>query len=69
MIHNWCQKVIKKRADTTHIHIRLSNTMVEGIDIAVKLGLGSNRSDIIKTAIANYLQQLNIIEEIKKRKL
>ena len=43
--------------------------MVEGIDIAVKLGLGSNRSDIIKTAIANYLQQLNIIEEIKKRKL
>lgn len=61
--------MIKEKTDTTHIHIRLSNTMVEGIDLAIKLGQGNNRSDIIKMAIATYLKELTVTAEMKKRKL
>ena len=61
--------MVKEKSETTHVHIRLSNAMVEGIDLAVKLGQGNNRSDIIKMAIANYLKELTVTSEMKKRKL
>lgn len=61
--------MVREKTDTTHVHIRLSNTMVEGIDLAIKLGQGNNRSDIIKMAIANYLKELTVTGEMKKRKL
>jgi metal-responsive CopG/Arc/MetJ family transcriptional regulator len=61
--------MVKNKTDTTPVHIRLSDTMVEGIDLAVKLGQGNNRSDIIKIAIANYLKELTITNEMKKSKL
>ena len=43
--------------------------MIEAIDVAIEIGQGSNRSDIIKTAIANYLKELTVTSEMKKRKL
>lgn len=61
--------MVKEKSETMHVHIRLSNAMVEGIDLAVKLGQGNNRSDIIKMAIANYLKELTVTSEMKKRKL
>ena len=58
-----------EKTNTTHVHIRLSNTMVEGLDLAIRIGQGNNRSDIIKIAIANYLKELTVVSEMKKRKL
>jgi metal-responsive CopG/Arc/MetJ family transcriptional regulator len=50
---------------TKPVPLRLSENMIKGIDIAIKRGQGNNRSDIIKVAIANYLKELNIFNEIK----
>ncbi len=58
----------KKVTETEPVPLRLPVAMIEGIDYAIKIGQGSNRSDIIKTAIANYLRELNITNELKKRK-
>jgi len=49
--------------------MRLPKNMIEGIDVAIEIGQGSSRSDVIKTAIANYLKELTITSEMKKRKL
>ena len=59
----------RKKADTIAINMRLPRSMIEAIDLAMKIGQGSSRSDIIKTAIANYLKELTVTSEMKKRKL
>ena len=58
-----------KRTETVPINMRLPKNMIEAIDVAIEIGQGSNRSDIIKTAIANHLRELSVITEMKKRKL
>ncbi|MEM0492539.1 MAG: ribbon-helix-helix domain-containing protein [Candidatus Thermoplasmatota archaeon] len=58
-----------KRTDTVPINMRLPKNMIEGIDVAIEIGQGSSRSDIVKTAIANYLKELTVTSEMKKRKL
>jgi metal-responsive CopG/Arc/MetJ family transcriptional regulator len=58
-----------KRTDTVPINMRLPKNMLEAIDVAIEIGQGSSRSDIIKTAIANYLKELTVTSEMKKRKL
>lgn len=58
-----------KRTDTVPINMRLPKNMIEAIDVAIEIGQGSSRSDIIKTAIANYLKELTVTSEMKKRKL
>jgi len=58
----------KKRTDTIPMQIRLPKAMLEGIDRAIEIGQGSNRTDIIRTAIANYLRDLSITTEMKERK-
>jgi len=42
---------------------------VSSIDATIEIEPGSSRSDIIKTAIANYLKELTVTSEMKKRKL
>ena len=61
----------KKKSDieTEVVPVRLPKPMIEGLDLALKIGQGSNRSDIIKMAIANYLKELTVTGEMKKRKL
>ena len=59
----------RKRAETVAMNMRIPKNMLEGIDLAIELGQGSNRTDIIKTAIANYLRELSVTSEMKKRKL
>ena len=61
----------KKTTDikTELVPVRLPEPMIEGIDLAIKIGQGSSRSDIIKTAIATYLNNLSVTSEMKKRKL
>ena len=58
-----------KRTETVPINMRLPANMIEAIDLAIEIGQGSSRSDIIKTAIANYLKELTVTSEMKKRKL
>lgn len=58
----------EKSVDTTPIQIRLPNPMLEAIDLAIKIGQGSNRTDVIRTAIATYLKDLSVTTEMKKRK-
>ena len=58
-----------KSTDTVPINMRLPKNMLEAIDVAIEIGQGSSRSDIIKTAIANYLKELTVTSEMKKRKL
>jgi len=58
-----------KRTETVPINMRLPKNMIEAIDLAIEIGQGSSRSDIIKTAIANHLRDLSVISEMKKRKL
>lgn len=53
---------------TIPVPIRLSEKMIEAIDIAIELGQGNDRNDVIRTSIANYLRELNITEEMKKKK-
>ena len=52
---------------TKPVPIRLSEPMIEAIDFAIELGQGNDRNDVIRTAIANYLRELNVINEMKKR--
>ena len=54
---------------TRQVPIRLSEEMIEAIDLAIKLGQGNDRTGIIRMAIANYLRELNVTNEMKKRKL
>jgi metal-responsive CopG/Arc/MetJ family transcriptional regulator len=54
---------------TEPILIRLSINMIKGIDLAMELGQGNSRSEIIRVAIANYLRELNITNDMKERKL
>ena len=58
-----------KRTETVPVNMRLPKNMIEAIDVAIEIGQGSSRSDIIKTAIANYLKELTVTSEMKKRKL
>ena len=58
-----------KRTETEPINMRLPKNMLEAIDVAIEIGQGSSRSDVIKTAIANYLKELSITSEMKKSKL
>ena len=53
---------------TQQILIRLSENMINGLDIAIELGQGNSRSEIIRLAIANYLRELKIPEKMKKEK-
>jgi len=43
--------------------------MIDGIDIAIELGVATNRTEFIRMAISDKLKELSIIEEMKKRKL
>lgn len=54
--------------ETKLVPIRLSEKMIESIDLAIELGQGNDRNGIIRMAIANYLRELDITNEIKKRK-
>ena len=42
--------------------------MLEGIDRAIEIGAAANRTEFIRNAISLRLQDLSIIEEMKKRK-
>ena len=58
----------KKNLKGIRTDIVLSKEMIEGIDRAVELGYAMNRSDFIRAAIGRQLQELSIIQEMKKRK-
>ena len=51
------------------IQINMSKEMIDGIDIAIKLGYATNRSEFIRMAVGEKLKDLSIISEMKKRRL
>lgn len=53
--------------DTVILPLRISSTMLEGIDMAIKLGQGNSRSEIIRMIIAQYLRELNVTDDLKKK--
>lgn len=53
---------------TKSVPLRLSEKMIEAIDLAIELGQGNDRNGIIRMAIANYLRELNVTDEMKKRR-
>jgi hypothetical protein len=59
----------RKVTETVILPLRISSTMLEGVDLAIKIGQGNNRSEIVRMALANYLREIAIVNELKKRKL
>jgi Arc/MetJ-type ribon-helix-helix transcriptional regulator len=51
------------------LRIRVSEAMLEAIDLAVKIGSSNNRSDFVRAAIKEALERLTVFEMMKKRKL
>lgn len=45
----------------------MSREMIEAVDLAVKMGVGMNRSDLIRAAVSEKLERLSVYEEMKKR--
>jgi len=56
------------KLNTKSVPLRLSEKMIEAIDLAIELGQGNDRNGIIRMAIANYLRELNVTNEMKKRR-
>lgn len=50
------------------VQIKLSQEMITGIERAIELGYTTSRSEFIRSCISQKLQELSIIEEMKKRK-
>ena len=48
------------------VRVRMSREMIEALDLAVKIGAGMNRSDLIRAAVSEKLERLSIFEEMKK---
>ncbi len=46
------------------INLRLSNKTIKAIDIAIEIGAANNRSDFIRAAISEKLQQLEVFKLI-----
>ena len=51
------------------IQINMSEEMIEAIDIAIRLGYATNRSEFIRMAVGEKLKDISVISEMKKRKL
>ena len=51
------------------IQMKLSEEMLEAIDMAIKIGQAVNRSDFIRRAVAEKLAEITVTTEMKKRKL
>ena len=49
------------------VRVRMNKEMIEALDLAIKLGAGMNRSDLIRAAVSEKLERLSIFEEMKKR--
>lgn len=49
------------------VKVRMSREMIEAVDLAVKMGVGMNRSDLIRAAVSEKLERLSVYEEMKKR--
>jgi len=49
------------------VRVRMNREMIEALDLAIKIGVGMNRSDLIRAAVSEKLERLSIFEEMKKR--
>jgi Arc/MetJ-type ribon-helix-helix transcriptional regulator len=49
------------------VKVRMGREMIEAVDLAVKMGVGMNRSDLIRAAVSEKLERLSVYEEMKKR--
>jgi len=56
-------------AEMIPIHTKFTSEMIEAIDIAVEIGQAANRSDFIRRAVTEKLQELTVLKEMKNRKL
>ena len=50
------------------VRLKISEQMLEAIDLAIVIGQASNRSEFIRMAVSNQLRELTITAEMKKRK-
>lgn len=50
------------------IRLKIPEEMLEGIDLAIKIGQAATRSDFIRMSVANQLRGTAITEELKRRK-
>ena len=50
------------------VRLKISEQMLEAIDLAIEIGQASNRSEFIRIAVSNQLRELTITAEMKKRK-
>lgn len=60
---------MRETKNTSLVQLKLSNGMIEGLDIAIEMGLGNNRTDIIKSAIVDFFIKTTVVSELKKRKI
>lgn len=49
------------------VRVRMNREMIEALDLAVKIGVAMNRSDLIRAAVSEKLERLSVFEEMKKR--
>jgi len=49
------------------VRVRMSQEMIQALDLAVKMGAAMNRSDLIRAAVSEKLERLSVFEEMKKR--
>ena len=49
------------------VEINISEEMLQGIDRAISLGYTTSRSEFIRSTVAQKLQELSIIQEMKHK--
>lgn len=59
----------QKQVEIISINMRFPMPMLEAIDLAIKIGQASNRSDFIRRAVAEKLAEITVTSEMKKRRL
>ena len=50
------------------VRLKISEQMLEAIDLAIEIGQASNRSEFIRMSVSNQLRELTITAEMKKKK-
>ena len=77
MLHNFImglrERLNPMPKSPRQINLRLSEKMIKAIDLAIEIGAANNRSDFIRAAIAEKLQDLSVfktlLKEVKKNNI
>jgi len=50
------------------VRVRMSREMIEALDLAIKIGVGMNKSNLIRAAVSEKLERLSVFEKMKKKR-